>query len=71
MENQTVLDVSGMTCNHCVKHVREALENVEGVAAVQVDLEAGRAIVKHDGSAALASLIAAVDDAGYEAKPSA
>jgi Cu+-exporting ATPase len=72
MESQTIiLDVSGMTCNHCVRHVREALEQVAGVAEVQVDLAAGRATVKHRGAAALASLIAALDDAGYEAKPHA
>jgi len=70
MENQTViLDVSGMTCNNCVRHVREALEQVAGVGEVEVDLGAGRATVKHHGGATLASLIAAVDDAGYEAKP--
>jgi copper chaperone CopZ len=69
MENQTtVLDVTGMTCNNCVKHVREALQKVPGVAEVQVDLSAGSATVKHDGSAALGGMIAAVDDAGYEAK---
>jgi copper chaperone len=69
MENQTIiLDVSGMTCNNCVRHVREALEQVTGVGEVQVDLGAGRATVKHQGEVALASLIAAVDDAGYEAK---
>lgn len=72
MENQTtLLDVSGMTCNHCVKHVREALEGVPGVGEVQVDLGAGLATVKHDGTAEISSLIAAVDDAGYEAKPHA
>ena len=68
MENQTIiLEVRGMTCNNCVRHVREALEQVAGVGEVAVDLAAGRATVKHGGDAALASLIAAVDDAGYEA----
>lgn len=70
MENQTIiLDVSGMTCNNCVRHVREALEQVAGVGAVEVDLSSGQASVKHQGGALLSSLIAAVDDAGYEAKP--
>jgi copper chaperone len=71
MENQTIiLDVSGMTCNNCVRHVREALEQVAGVGSVQVDLgvPTGRATVKHQGNAVVESLIAAVDDAGYEAK---
>ncbi|HTU62812.1 MAG TPA: heavy metal-associated domain-containing protein [Polyangiales bacterium] len=71
MDNQTIiLEVSGMTCNNCVRHVREALEQVAGVGEVAVDLGAGRATVKHSGATELASLIAAVDDAGYEARAS-
>ena len=70
MENQTIiLEVSGMTCNNCVRHVRVALEQVAGVSEVEVDLGTGRATVKHCGAAALESLIAAVDEVGYEAKP--
>lgn len=64
--NETVLKVDGMTCAHCVKHVSEALRAVPGVRDVEVQLEAGRARVRHDG-ASIASLLAAVEDAGYAA----
>jgi len=61
------LQVTGMSCQHCVKAVTDALAAVAGVSAVaSVDLESGRAVVQ--GSAAAEELIAAVKQAGYEAQ---
>jgi copper chaperone len=60
------LKVTGMTCNHCVKHVTTALEGVAGVSQAKVDLARGEAVV--EGNAELADLIAAVKDEGYEAE---
>ena len=62
----TTLNVSGMTCGHCVMHVKKALAEVPGVAGVEVDLESG--VAKITGSADTETLIAAVEDAGYDAK---
>jgi copper chaperone len=65
---ETTLHVEGMTCGHCVKHVTEALRKVDGVSEVDVRLGEKRAVVQHDLAAApLAALIAAVEEAGYEA----
>ena len=63
----TTLRISGMTCNHCVQHVTRALRGVGGVAQVEVDLGAGRAMVDHGDQTTLASLIGAVESAGYAA----
>ena len=60
------LNVQGMSCGACVKHVTQALQPLAGVTAVEVDLQAGR--VKVDGSADAAALIAALDEAGYPAQ---
>ena len=57
--------VSGMTCAHCVASVREEVAEVEGVRAVEVDLESGRLSVAGDGFSDDA-VRAAVDEAGYE-----
>ena len=65
--NETVLTIEGMTCSHCVKHVAEALRAIDGVSEVEVLLEAGRARIRHRGTA-VASLLAAVEEAGYEAR---
>ena len=37
----TIISVSGMTCGHCVSAVSEELEALDGVEAVNVDLNAG------------------------------
>ena len=37
----TTVNVSGMTCGHCVSSVSEELEALAGVEAVDVDLNAG------------------------------
>lgn len=63
----TQLKITGMTCGHCQKAVTEALESVDGVNAVRVDLNEGRAEV--DGSADLKALVSAVEEEGYQASP--
>ena len=56
-----------MTCNGCVKHVEAALRAVPGVTSVQVVLAENTAQVVHDPEQSpMASLTAAVVEAGYE-----
>jgi copper chaperone CopZ len=61
------LAIDGMTCSHCVAAVTGALNKCHGVASVQVDLAAGRAVVlgEHLNSDELA---AAVTRTGYRAQ---
>ena len=61
-----VLKVEGMSCNHCVMHVKNALLAVDGVADAQVDLDAKTATVSLDKEVADDLLTAAVVDAGYK-----
>jgi copper chaperone CopZ len=35
--------IKGMSCQHCVASVKEALEKIDGVSDVSVDLEKGEA----------------------------
>jgi copper ion binding protein len=59
------LTIGGMSCQHCVRAVRQALEEVPGVAVSRV--EVGRAEVSFDPARASVEVIAAaVTDAGYE-----
>ena len=60
------LTVEGMMCMHCVKHVTEALEKVDGVSAVNVSLEGKTAEVTLAKDVSDDVLKAAVVDAGYE-----
>ncbi len=41
--------VKGMTCNHCRANVEKVIRSVEGVEAVTVDLQSGKAEVTGDG----------------------
>lgn len=67
--NSIELHVEGMTCGACVRRVREALEPLAGVREVAVDLAAGR--VRVGGEADSGQLIAALQKAGYPARPAA
>jgi Au+-exporting ATPase len=60
------LSIEGMTCASCVGSVERALKTVPGVSEATVNLATERATIK--GTADAASLIAAVENAGYEAK---
>ena len=60
----TTLRITGMSCNGCVRHVGEALRAVPGVS--QAEVEIGRAKVTHDDRTTVASLITAIESAGYE-----
>lgn len=42
------LKISGMSCQHCVKTVTDALTTLEGVQRVKVNLRKGEAVVRFD-----------------------
>jgi Cu2+-exporting ATPase/Cu+-exporting ATPase len=65
---EKVLNVEGMMCKMCVKHVKEALEKVDGVTNVDVSLEEKTAKVSMSKDIASEILTKAVVDAGYEVK---
>ena len=63
---QIALPIEGMTCAACVSHVSHALQRVEGVEEVSVNLATERATVTVAGQAPeLRALAGAVEDAGY------
>ncbi len=55
-----------MTCGHCVNAVRTELTGVAGVDSVEVDLDSKQVVV-HGSAVDLQAILAAVDEAGYEA----
>lgn len=68
-ENVThTLTVEGMMCQHCLAHVKKALEGVKGVSVVSVDLDTKTATIEALSSVSVDALITAVKDAGYESK---
>ncbi|RJF72325.1 MULTISPECIES: CopZ family metallochaperone [Deinococcus] len=63
---KTELNITGMSCGHCVSAVEKALKTVPGVQDVQVTLQPGKAVV--EGSASQQDMIAAVVEEGYKAE---
>jgi len=63
-----VITVGGMSCEHCVKAVTEAVKALPGVGGVKVNLKKGVAEVKFDGGKIVfESIKEAIREAGFEA----
>jgi copper ion binding protein len=68
MSTITTFSVSGMTCSHCVAAVTEEVSRLDGVSAVDVDLNAGgdsRLTVTSAAPLPVDAVRDAVDEAGY------
>ena len=63
---EKTINVKGMTCPHCVKHVTKALSGMDGISDVTVNLEAGTATFTAARDIPDTELAAVLDDAGYE-----
>ena len=63
---EKILKVEGMMCAHCQKHVHDALAKMDGVTAVDVNLEAKTATVQETRDIPVAEFEKVIADAGYE-----
>lgn len=64
----TTVNISGMTCSHCVASVTEELEALEGVSSVSVELNSGgisSATVTSGKELPVSQISEAVAGAGY------
>jgi len=66
IEHRITLPIEGMSCQHCVNRVTEALEGVEGVTEADVDLDAAQATVTLADGVTRDRLAEAVASVGYE-----
>lgn len=60
----TTVKIKGMSCNHCVNSVREALAKLPDIKDITIDLEAGEA--RFDGDVAPESVKKAITAIGFE-----
>jgi copper chaperone len=66
--NQLTLNISGMSCGHCVGRVKNALKRLLGVEVGKVEI--GSATLSYDPAlTSPVKIAAAVTDAGYDAEP--
>lgn len=60
------ISIEGMSCNHCVAHVKEALEGLEGVTTVKVDLDKKCASIESKSEVNDEAIKSVIEDAGYD-----
>jgi copper chaperone len=63
---QSVIVVTGMTCEHCANAVRAEIAGIPGVSQVDVDVASGQVKIAAEPRPDRAALRAAVETAGYE-----
>ena len=67
MMRKIKIQVKGMTCQHCVRAVEQALSALDGITAVQVDLEKGLVELTCDENRCdLSRIEAVIKEEGYE-----
>ena len=69
MEKAATISIEGMSCEHCVKAVKDALSSQSGVKGVDVSLEGKNAqVVYDDEHTKLSDLESVIVEEGYEVK---
>ncbi len=63
MSHSQSYDVPGISCDHCKAAIESEVAAVDGVAHVEVDVEAKRVLVVGGDDS---DIRAAIDDAGYD-----
>ncbi len=62
-----IIIVEGMSCGHCEMKVKKAVESVEGVWEVEVNLRDKQVAIEYEErKTSLEQIKAAVSEAGYE-----
>jgi len=63
----TTFLVPGMTCGHCKGAVTDELSKINGVSAVDVDLDTKKVSFESDVVVEWQIIVDAIDEAGFEA----
>ena len=66
---QKIINVEGMSCDHCKNAVESALARINGVSAAEVNLDKGQVRVDYDeDKVQLSDMKDAIEDQGYDVK---
>lgn len=63
----SVYQVTGMTCSHCEMAVKGEVDQLDGVESTEVSATTGTLVITSGAELDDAAVLAAVDEAGYEA----
>lgn len=58
--------IEGMSCQNCVRHVGEALNEIDGISNVEIKLEDKAALLDAETNDLDQAIKFALDEAGYE-----
>lgn len=61
-----VIRVAGMSCDHCVKRITNAINEIEDAKCLNVSLEDNTVTVEYSDDDVLSHIEEAIEDAGYE-----
>jgi copper chaperone CopZ len=67
-DTKTEIEIEGMSCEHCVNAVTQALKAVAGVKDAKVEI--GKAVITSDAPLARDAIVSAVADEGYRVRGS-
>ena len=63
------LEIKGMVCKSCSESITSRLSQIKGVEILEIDHEKGSAVIDaKESSPEINSIIAAINELGYEAK---
>ena len=62
----TTLSVPEIHCEHCRTAIEGAVEPLDGVGAVDVDIAAATVRIEHDAHLSLLAVVDAISDQGYD-----
>lgn len=65
--NTSEYSVTGMTCGHCEASVREEVSQIAGIDSIEVSAKTGKLVVTSPVEVNDSAILAAVEEAGYEA----
>jgi len=63
---KTVVNIEGMTCEHCVAAVKGIIMDIEGIKSVEVSLDLANAIIEYD-NLNIIDIVEEINDSQYKA----
>ena len=60
------ISIEGMQCNHCKMSVEKALNSIEGITSVEVNLENKNAVIEFNKEIENDKIKSVIEEAGFE-----
>jgi len=66
---QKIIDVDGITCDHCVVTIKKAIESLSGIIKVNVDIQKQQVVVEFNESLKNSKkILEKIGEAGFEVR---